>query len=63
VVRYEIDMLADGVTVTSPVTVSELTGLTLSNTNILKLTGTAAGTGAATGDITGKFSTVDKKAA
>src|SRR5882757_8881902 len=39
-------------------TTTLLTGLTLSGTNILKITGTAAGAGAATNDITAKLGTV-----
>jgi hypothetical protein len=37
---------------------TEVTGLTLTNTNILKITGTAAGAGAATNDIVGKLNKV-----
>ncbi len=41
----------------------ELTGLTLSGSNILKITGQAAGTGAATNDIVAKMGFVEFKAA
>jgi hypothetical protein len=51
VIRYNIDMDASGVSVLSGAAVGELTALVLSNTNILKVTGTAAGAGAATNDI------------
>lgn len=39
-------------------TVGELTGLTLSGTNILKITGTSTGVGSGSGDIVGKMGTV-----
>lgn len=39
-------------------TYTKVTGLTLSNTNILKITGEAAGVGAATDDIVAKLSTI-----
>ena len=41
---------------------TEVTGLTLSSTNILVLTGQAASTGAATNDIVGKAGTITFKA-
>jgi len=53
VVRYSIVTGLGGFS--SDESVGELTGLTLSNTNILKLTGQAGGTGAATNDIVLKF--------
>lgn len=39
-------------------TVGELTGLTLSSTNILKITGTSTGVGSGSGDIVGKMGAV-----
>jgi hypothetical protein len=63
VIRYAVSMTTEGAALAAYTATGELTGLTLVNTNILKLTGTAAGTGAATGDITGKLSAIDKKAA
>lgn len=42
---------------------TRITGLTLTNTNILKITGEAAGVGAATNDIVAKLSTVEWKSA
>lgn len=58
VVRYMVSLSADGVTLTAPVSSGEVTGLTLSGTNILKITGQAAATGAATNDIVGKLGAV-----
>lgn len=40
-------------------TISEITGLTLANTQILKITGTASDTGAASGDITAQLGQVN----
>ena len=40
--------------------VGTLAGLTLTGTNILEITGTAAGTGAANGDVTAIMGTVAK---
>lgn len=51
VVRYMISLTTEGAALSAYTAVGELTGLTLSNTNILKITGTAAGVGAATNDI------------
>lgn len=51
VVRYRVTLTTQGATLAAYTSVNELTGLTLSNTNILKLTGEAAGVGAATNDI------------
>lgn len=57
VVRVYAGFLPGGST--APVrTYTRITGLTLSTTNILKITGIAAGTGAASGDITSRFSNV-----
>lgn len=58
VIRYMVSIVVDGVTLTSPCSAGELTGLTLSNTNVLKITGQAAATGAATNDIVGKLGAV-----
>jgi hypothetical protein len=63
VVRYSVSMTTEGAALPAYTACGELTGLTLSNANILKLTGTAAGTGAATNDIVGKMASVDKRAA
>lgn len=48
---------AVGVVTMAP-TYTRVTGLTLSSTNILKITGTAAGTGAASNDIVAKYGAV-----
>ena len=58
VVRYMVQMVADGVTLASPVSVGELTGLDLTTSNVLKLTGQAASTGAAANDIVNQISSV-----
>jgi hypothetical protein len=63
VVRYVIRASTTGASTGSYSAVGELTGLTLSNANTLKITGTAAGVGAATNDIVAKASTVDWKSA
>lgn len=51
VVRYRVTLTTQGASLAAYTSVGELTGLTLSNTNILKLTGEAAGIGAASNDI------------
>jgi len=51
VVRYMASLETEGAALAAYTSVGELTGLTLSGTNILKITGTAAGTGAASNDI------------
>lgn len=58
VIRYKIGLATQGAAVTGYTSVGELTGLTLSNDNILKITGTSAGIGAASNDIVAKIGTV-----
>ncbi len=58
VVRYMFSFTTEGAALAAYTAVGELTGLTLSNTNILKITGQAAGAGAATNDIVAKMGTV-----
>lgn len=58
VIRYMVSFTTEGAALSAYTAVGELTGLTLSNTNVLKITGQAAGIGAATGDITAKLGTV-----
>lgn len=58
VVRYMISFTTEGAALAAYTAVGELTGLTLTNTNILKITGQAAGVGAATNDIVAKLGTV-----
>lgn len=59
VVRYSVSMTTQGAALSAYTATGEVTGLTLSNTNIIKLTGTAAGVGAATNDIVGKVAYVE----
>jgi hypothetical protein len=58
VVRYMVSLTTEGAALAAYTSVGELTGLTLSNTNILKITGQAAGVGAASNDIVAKLGTV-----
>lgn len=58
VVRYMVSFTTEGAALSAYTAVGEVTGLTLSNTNILKITGTAAAVGAATNDIVAKMGTV-----
>ncbi len=51
-VRVKATFIPAGITLQPVVTYTRITGLTLSNPQILKLTGIATGTGAASGDIT-----------
>lgn len=51
VVRYMVSFTTEGAALAAYTAVGEVTGLTLSNTNILKITGESAGVGAATNDI------------
>lgn len=59
VIRYMISFTTQGASSAAYTAVGELTGLTLSNANILKITGQAAGVGAATNDITIKMGNVN----
>lgn len=63
VVRYSVKLNTTGASSTVYANVGELTGLTLSNANILKITGQAGGVGAASNDIVAKLGTVEWKAA
>lgn len=63
VIRYMISMTTEGAALAAYTAVGELTGLTLTNTNILKITGQAAGVGAATNDIVAKLGSVEWLAA
>lgn len=56
VVRYTVDLQTAGASTSVYNATGELTGLTLSGTNIVKITGQAAGVGAATNDIVAKLS-------
>lgn len=58
VIRYMVSFTTEGAALSAYTAVGELTGLTLSNTNILKITGQAAGVGAATNDIVAKMGSI-----
>jgi hypothetical protein len=51
-IRYMVSMTTEGAALAAYTAVGEVTGLTLTNANVLKITGQAAGVGAATNDIT-----------
>lgn len=57
-IRYMISFTTEGAALSAYTAVGELTGLTLSNTAVLKVTGQAAGVGAATNDIVAKLGSV-----
>lgn len=63
VVRYTVSLNTSGASGYVYATSGELTGLTLSGTNILKITGTSSGVGSGAGDIVGKMSYVEWKPA
>lgn len=58
VVRYSVSLNTTGASGYTYCTVGELTSLTLSGTNILKITGTSSGVGSGAGDIVGKMGSV-----
>lgn len=58
VVRYSISFTTEGTTLAAYTAVGELTGLTLTAGNILKITGTSAGVGAMTNDIVAKLGNI-----
>lgn len=58
VVRYTVTLQTSGASLAVYNAVGELTALTLSNSNILKITGQAGGVGAATNDIVAKMGSV-----
>lgn len=55
IVRHMISFTTEGAALAAYTAVGEVTGLTLTNTNILKITGQAAGIGAATNDIVARM--------
>lgn len=59
VVRYAITMTTEGAALAAYTAVGELTGLTLTNTQVLKITGQAAGVGAASNDIVAKMGFIE----
>lgn len=58
VIRYMVSFTTQGAALAAYTSAGEVTGLTLSNSNILKITGQAAGVGAATNDIVAELSYV-----
>lgn len=58
VIRYTVSLNTTGASAYVYCTVGELAAITLSNTNILKITGTSSGAGSGVGDIIGKMSQV-----
>jgi hypothetical protein len=58
VVRYMVSFATEGAALSAYTAVGELTALTLTGANILKITGQAAGTGAATNDIVAKLGSI-----
>jgi cytoskeletal protein CcmA (bactofilin family) len=53
--RTSTSISVDNLTLATPITETDLTGLTFTNTNIIKITGTSSGTGSATNDIVAKL--------
>lgn len=58
VVRCMVSFTTEGAALAAYTAYTEVTGLTLTNTQVLKLTGEAAGVGAATNDIVAKLGSV-----
>lgn len=63
VVRFSVTLNTTGASGFVYATSGELTGLTLSSANVLKITGTSSGVGSAVGDIVGKMGTVQWESA
>lgn len=61
VIRYLVSFTTEGAALAAYTAVGEVTGLTLTSTNVLKITGQAAGVGAATNDIVAKMGYVEYK--
>lgn len=59
IVRYTVSLNTTGASGFVYAVSGELTGLTLSGTNILKITGTSSGVGSGSGDIVGKMGYVE----
>jgi len=59
VVRYSVNISTTGASTAAYASSGELTSLTLSNTNIIKITGTAAGATGGSSDITAKSGVVE----
>lgn len=62
VVRYMISFATEGAALAAYTGVGELTGLTLANTAVFKITGQAAGVGAASNDIVARLGSVSYRA-
>lgn len=62
VVRYTVSLNTTGASGFVYAISGELTSLTLSNTNIIKITGTSSGVGSGSGDIVGKMGFVEWRA-
>lgn len=60
VVRTMTSMTTEGAALAAYTNYAEVTGLTLANANVIKITGQAAGVGAATNDIVAKLGNVRK---
>ncbi len=60
--RAVVTIISPNTSIASLITETDLTSLTLSGTNILKITGTAGGGTGGSGDITGKMATVSWQA-
>lgn len=63
VVRYMVSFATEGAALAAYTSAGEVTSLTLSNTQVVKVTGQAAGVGAASGDITAKLGSLEWKPA
>lgn len=63
VVRCMVSLTTEGAALAAYTSYTEVTGLTLANTQVLKITGEAAGVGASSNDIVAKVGTVEWKAA
>lgn len=63
VVRTMVSLTTQGASLAAYTSYTEVTGLTLANTQVLKITGEAAGVGAATDDIIAKMASVEWLAA
>lgn len=57
--RTSTSISVDNLTLSTPITETDLTGLTFTNTNIIKITGTSSGTGSATNDVVAKLGWVN----
>lgn len=63
VIRYTVSLSTTGASGFVYAVSGELTGLTLSNTNVIKITGFSSGVGSGTGDIVGKMGYVQWQSA